>query len=98
MYPDKFITDPKDIPNVEHWAIVEQDGVHIPGDERSRTNPGHGYPSHTQNYLRYELYLTKEKLLIAVKDREESTYSKKPYKVLQVTPMVINKTVSIEVK
>lgn len=99
MYPDKFINDPNDIPDVEHWAIIEQSGVYIPGDERSRTNPGHGYPGGTHNFIRYELYLTEEKLLLAIEEREEAKYgSKKAYKVIKVTPMKVNTSFSISIK
>jgi hypothetical protein len=41
-----------DIPQGEHYVIVEIASVDIPGDERSRTNPGHGYPAHTEHYTR----------------------------------------------
>lgn len=34
----------------EVFAVVYTESVHIPGDERSRTHPGHGYPEHTQHY------------------------------------------------
>ena len=41
-----------DIPNEPHYAIIVIDStsVHIPGDERSRTAPGHGYPERTETY------------------------------------------------
>lgn len=45
-----------DIPNGPHWAIVRTTSVHIPGDERSRTNPGHGYPAHTETYITYQAF------------------------------------------
>jgi hypothetical protein len=34
------------IPQEEHFAVVYSDSIFIPGDERSRTNPGHGYPDY----------------------------------------------------
>lgn len=98
MYPDKFISDPKDIPDVEHWAIMEHDGVFIPGDERSQTNPGHGYPAHTKNYISYQLYFTEEKLLAAIKELEANKFgTKKPYRVVKVTPIKVNKKVDISI-
>lgn len=27
------------------YIVLEPDSIHIPGDERSRTHPGHGYPA-----------------------------------------------------
>jgi hypothetical protein len=31
----------------EFYAVTYENSITIPGDERSRTNPGHGYPEHT---------------------------------------------------
>lgn len=30
------------------YAVIVEETIHIPGDERSRTNPGHGYPARTE--------------------------------------------------
>lgn len=40
------------IPDGPHYAImvIEKKSIHVPGDERSRTHPGHGYPEHTETY------------------------------------------------
>ena len=100
MYPDKFINNPIDIPDTEHWAIIVQESVHIPGDERSRTNPGHGYPAETRSFVGYHMYLTEDKLLQAVKEMEEQDkryYNKNVYKVIKVTPMKVSTTISIKV-
>jgi hypothetical protein len=32
----------------EKFLLVTKRSIHIPGDERSRTNPGHGYPASTE--------------------------------------------------
>jgi hypothetical protein len=47
-----------DVP-VDHYAIIVFDTIYIPGDERSRTNPGHGYPESTENRANY--YVTTNK-------------------------------------
>ena len=51
-----YVNRAEDIPSGEHWAIIRTVGVFIPGDERSRTNPGHGYPERTENYLSYQAF------------------------------------------
>ncbi len=94
-YPDKFVHQAGDIPDVEHWAIFQTDGVFIPGDERSRTNPGHGYPAETRNFISYHAYLTKEKLVQTITELEQE---KKTYKLAKITPIKVMKTVSIELK
>ena len=42
------------------FAILTPRSIHIPGDERSRTNPGHGYPAHTERFWDIELYSDEE--------------------------------------
>jgi hypothetical protein len=41
------------IPVVPHFAILRTTSVTIPGDERSRTNPGHGYPESAETFITY---------------------------------------------
>lgn len=99
MYADKYAHLVADVPNEDHWVIIKNDSVHIPGDDRSRTHPGHGYPESTKNYLSYEVYLTQEKLLEAIKELEEPRYGNRTqYKVLKVTPMSVKKQVSLSVE
>lgn len=45
-----------EIPNGPHWAIIQTTSVTIPGDERSRTAPGHGYPEHTESFITYRAF------------------------------------------
>ena len=61
MSADIYVRDVRNIPKGEHWAIVSTSSVFIPGDERSKTNPGHGYSERTEQYINYEVYFTKEK-------------------------------------
>ena len=98
MYADKYVGSAADVPKVEHYAIFESDSYYTEGDERSRTHPGHGYPGGTTQIIKYEAYLTKEKLLAAIKDKDDSKYTKKEYVVCKITPLVIEKTVNIAVK
>jgi len=42
------------------FVILTPRSIHIPGDERSRTNPGHGYPAHTESCWDIELYSDEE--------------------------------------
>jgi hypothetical protein len=36
------------------YAVIEETHTTIPGDERSRTHPGHGYPEHTQTSTKFQ--------------------------------------------
>lgn len=59
------IKSPKEFPAGHQWLIIVfgQERTLIPGDERSRTNPGHGYPEHT--------VVTPTKTMMAVEGQEE---------------------------
>jgi hypothetical protein len=95
MYADIYVNSIDKIPDMEHYAIVKTGSIHIEGDERSRTHPGHGYPAETKNYIEYEVYLTKEKLLIAIKELDANRRSD-DFKVLHVKPVTVNKTVTLD--
>lgn len=45
-----------DVPSGEHWVILEDRSVHVPGDQRSRDFPGHGYPEGTERFMSYTVY------------------------------------------
>ena len=50
------VTNKRNMPKNEHWAIVTYSSVHHAGDERSRTNPGHGYPAYNEEIVKYQAY------------------------------------------
>ena len=60
-YPDKFASEKSHVPTEPHWAILEFKSILVPGDQRSKDCPGHGYPEHTEKTISYEVYLTEEK-------------------------------------
>ena len=45
------------------YLLIDSVTVHIPGDERSLTNPGHGYPAHTETYPKLKWFDTDKELL-----------------------------------
>lgn len=51
-----YIHSKKDFPTVPHLSIIEFGSITIPGDERSQTNPGHGYPEHSVSKVDYVWY------------------------------------------
>ena len=56
----KWCYSSADVPMCEHWAILKSRSVTIPGDERSRTAPGHGYPESTTRFVDYIAYTDRE--------------------------------------
>jgi len=47
---------PDDIPEGENYAIIEFEKINVPGDERSRSAPGHGCGPHTESKTECILY------------------------------------------
>jgi|APSaa5957512535_1039671.scaffolds.fasta_scaffold123738_2 hypothetical protein len=87
------VKTPDDIPEGPHFAVLvyKTDSQHIPGDERSRTNPGHGYPAHTVTSTTYEHWVTCDEEALqgkvaALKERPKHSYTwKEPvFAVLKV--------------
>ena len=62
----------------------------IPGDERSRTNPGHGYPEHTEHYISYRAYVDKPSF---ERDLKEDLRRKENVVGIHVQGVVVGKTV-----
>lgn len=84
----------KDFPKGEHFVILEFDSIYIPGDERSRTHPGHGYPEHSEDTVKYIIFKTREAWEAEIKKRvtENPIYRKDNWVPL------ISRKVEIDVK
>lgn len=77
-------TDPRNIPQEEHYAILVGDSVYIPGDRRSQTNPGHGYPAETRTVLTYHAFTSEGDFKAYVLGLERN---KVPYFACKVRPL-----------
>ena len=90
----KFPRSIVELPPQPYYAILTERTIHIPGDERSRTNPGHGYPASTENYLSMTLFEDKEKWeeeIIRLAGRDVI------FQAIKVEPAQITKTTTIKV-
>jgi len=95
MYADEHVTTKDKFPSAPHWAILKFSTTHVPGDERSRTNPGHGYPAHTVDNVSYEAFYTEEKFLAALHRLENDTFTHGRYSAFKVEPLTIKTTISV---
>jgi hypothetical protein len=76
-----YCNTPNEIPTGEHWAIITGESATISGDERSHSCPGHGYPEHTECYIRYEAFTDEEAFKRELARRFEAdlnSYHKRP--------------------
>jgi len=94
------IKSSEQMPKEKHYAILifSMQAIRVPGDERSRTAPGHGYPEHTDYYETFEYWVTNSldilKKGIALLEQEKDTPK---YNVIQVSPLSISTEIKINV-
>jgi hypothetical protein len=83
------------IPDYEHYAIITFDQQIVPGDQRSKESPGHGYPEHTIELMEYEPHRNIDTL----KKRIEYLMSGNiEYNVLKVKPVNVTTKVLIDLE
>jgi hypothetical protein len=100
MTPDKkrvFVDSKEDMPKVEHWAIFRFESISIPGDERSRQAPGHGYPAHNEAVVKYEAYFDKAEWEAALLAIESTAFSKPSYMAARIIPANVQVKLKIDV-
>lgn len=88
-----FVSDASKIPTEDHYAIIENQSVHIPGDERSRTHPGHGYPASTENFIRYMAIIKREDLMLYLS--KEKPEKRRNLRVLKVQNLPVVESFSL---
>lgn len=93
-----YVTSPSDIPDEPHYVIIEGASVYIPGDERSRTNPGHGYPASTEHFIRYIIFSSKEEWESEIQRRLSSKWEHdKNFRAVYVSPARVQTSVQVSV-
>ncbi len=90
-----FCSKESEVPTVMHFAIIVFSSVHIPGDERSRTNPGHGYPAHDEPTLSYEAFMDEYAWIEAI---EKHTKNNTKFRAMKVHPVAVTTEVRVLVK
>ena len=75
---------PVEIPVGDHWAIITFGSISIPGDERSRTNPGHGYPESTEITTAYEVFTSEAEWKAEIAARSSRPFSNQNFVALIV--------------
>lgn len=85
-----------DIPAGPHFAIIRTTSVTIPGDERSRTHPGHGYPESTETFITYQAFTDRAKWEAEIASLSAQRYGG-PFRALAVTPAKVSTSVSVAV-
>ena len=84
-----------ELPKESYLAIITNNAVSVPGDERSRTNPGHGYPGYTERSFNIEVY---ESLDLWEKEVAKLTLSKSSFQAVKINPAKITTNISVSVE
>jgi hypothetical protein len=91
----KYVNRLEDLPREAHFVIMKQSSYYTPGDERSRTNPGHGYPASTEYYVSYVAYTDRKEWEAEI---DRITRQHDSFRAFAVSPAKINTTVSVNVE
>jgi hypothetical protein len=70
----------------------------IPGDQRSRDYPGHGYGEHQVERTTIKKFKDLAAVEEYVRCEDESKYGKDNYILIQYEELVVKKTVSLEIQ
>lgn len=89
-----LVTDKSRLPTTDHFAILEYSNIHIPGDQRSREAPGHGYPASNEPIVQYRAYLDRAEWEAEIQRLETSKFSR-PYSAIIVTVPKITAHVTV---
>lgn len=92
----KWIHKADEVPKGPHFAIFESNSIHVPGDERSRQYPGHGYPASTEYFMSYIAFDTKEEWEADIQERVTRKNADK-FVAVQVIPATIETKVVVNV-
>lgn len=82
-YPTKV----DELPSQPFFAVLVPTAVYIPGDERSRTFPGHGYPESTEYHWHIITFENEEKWKedISRRMQHDGEVFKSGYRICSVT-------------
>jgi hypothetical protein len=92
-----FVRHPDQIGCGEVFAILTPVSTTIPGDERSKTNPGHGYPEHMVQSWDIEVFDSEEDWKADIIRRTGLTFGS-PFKAVRMTSPTITTKIEVEVK
>lgn len=76
----------------ETYAAIIYDSIYIPGDERSRTHPGHGYDAHSEKVIKLISFESKEELENWISVQSQSVV----FQPVIIRPLNVKRTVSVE--
>lgn len=86
-----YVGNVREIPAEAHLVVIQEESITVPGYDRND-------PSESATVLRYIAFESEQALEAWIIRQDEVFYVKKPYKVLRVNPVTIEKKVNINIK
>jgi hypothetical protein len=80
------------------YAAVVEESITIPGDERSRTNPGHGYPEHTRHFTKLVEFKDEEELKRWIRGKAKVKSCKDTYRIIRFEDVQIETSIQVNIK
>jgi hypothetical protein len=86
-------------PKEKHYAALVFDTryIHHEGDERSRTNPGHGYPAYTETIKTVDYIVFESKGEMELWITGQHKLNKTNYQIIEAAPLTVKTSVSVQV-
>jgi hypothetical protein len=94
-----YCTKKSDIPTIPHWAIVYFTTHYIPGDDRSKSCPGHGYPERIEKVAKYCAFDNENEWKADITARLNPSYGSPDtnFVAMKVTPATISSEIVVRV-
>ena len=98
MYGDGsvFVSTKNDMPEGDHFAILVFSSIYVPGDERSRTAPGHGYPEHNEPVVNYIAFKDEAAWKTEIARRMSAKYSYEDFVPVRVSRARVSTHVEVK--
>lgn len=82
------------------FAIVRNETIVVPGDQRSKDMPGHGYPKHFEDKASIEWFSDEAEFKARVLELTypESFGTRKEFRAFRMQPITVNPKVDVEIK
>lgn len=87
----------KTVAATSFYAVAYDDSTTIPGDERSRTQPGHGYPEHTVTTKVFKAFDNMPDFEEWIR-MAQGPYATKRFAAYRCTPLKISTKIEVSVE
>lgn len=92
-----YVTSADKLKAGEHFGIIESSSIYVPGDERSRTNPGHGYPGGSEAVITLKVTDNEAVWKEEIGQLTTARYNYRSFKAVKITVAEVNISVDVKV-